>query len=200
MNHSVVVLGFDGVQLLDVAGPVDVLATANSQGADYGVRVVSTSGTDIQTAAGIRIGVDSAAADVTGRIGTLIVPGREDWQRAVADRPLITAIEELAGRATRVASVCAGAFPVAEAGLLDGRRAATHWQLARDLASRYPAVTVEPDPIFVRDGTIISSAGITAGIHLTVCLVEEDHGAELARAVARQLVVFMARPGGQSQF
>ena len=199
-RHLVVVLAFDGVQLLDVAGPVDVLTSANEHGADYQVLIASVTGAPVRTSAGVRIAADAAFAELPRKVGTVIVPGRPDWQRAVADRPLIDAVRQLAKRSARVAGVCAGAFPLAEAGLLDGRRAATHWQLTDDLARRYPAVTVEPDPLFVRDGKIITSAGVTAGIDLTVALVEDDHGADLARAVARQLVVFMARPGGQSQF
>jgi transcriptional regulator GlxA family with amidase domain len=199
-RHLVVVLAFDGVQLLDVAGPVDVLTSANEQGADYQVMIASADGKTIRTSAGVRIAADTTFDDVPQRIGTVIVPGRPDWQRAVADRPLVDAVRTLAKRSKRVAGVCAGAFPLAESGLLDGRRAATHWQLAEDLGRRYPKITVEPDPLFVRDGKIVTSAGVTAGIDLTVALVEDDHGADLARAVARQLVVFMARPGGQSQF
>ncbi|REH54117.1 transcriptional regulator GlxA family with amidase domain [Kutzneria buriramensis] len=195
-----VVLAFDGVQLLDVAGPVDVLNTANEQGADYQVLIASLTGDAVRTSAGVRIAADVALADVPRKVGTVFVPGTPDWLRAIADRPLTDAVRDLADRAERVAGVCAGTFPLAEAGLLDGRKVATHWALADVLARRYPLVTVEPDPLFVRDGKIITSAGITAGIDLTVSLVEDDHGADLARAVARHLVVFMARPGGQSQF
>jgi transcriptional regulator GlxA family with amidase domain len=196
----VAVLAFDGVQLLDVAGPVEVLTTANSFGAHYDVRVVSVTGADVRTSAGVRIGVDAGPDALPRQLNTVIVPGREDWQHAVVDHALIDLVTRLAARSRRVTSVCAGAFPLAATGLLDGRRAATHWQLTRDLASRFPAVTVEADPLFVRDGKIITSAGVTAGIDLCLALVEEDHGPDLARQVARQLVVFMARPGGQSQF
>jgi transcriptional regulator GlxA family with amidase domain len=196
----VAVLAFGGVQLLDLTGPVEVLTTANNHGARYDLRIVSASGEDVHTSSGVRVGVDGSVAELPRRLGTLIVPGSPDWRGAVGDPALISLVADLAGRARRTASVCAGAFLLAEAGLLRGRRAATHWQLADDLAHRYPDIQVEPDPLFVRDGTVITSAGITAGIDLTLALIEEDHGPELARAVAQFLVVFMARPGGQSQF
>ncbi|MFE6888517.1 GlxA family transcriptional regulator [Streptomyces sp. NPDC057694] len=199
-RHSVAVVAFDRVQLLDVTGPAEVFTTANTYGAAYDVRIVSPDGADVTTSSGVRIGVDGGEDAVPARIGTVLVPGRSDWRRAVDDVTLIGLTSRLAGRARRVASVCAGAFLLAEAGVLDGRRAATHWRLAAELAAAYPAVTVADDPVFVRDGPVITSAGVTAGIDLALALVEEDHGAELARNVARELVVFMARPGGQSQF
>lgn len=198
--HRVAVLAFDGVQLLDVTGPAEVFTTANLHGARYELTVVSATGADVRTSSGVRIGVDAPAARPAGRLGTLVVPGRPDWRRAVADPALVELVGALAARASRTASVCAGAFLLAEAGLLDGRRAATHWQLAADLAAAYPRVSVQPDPVFVRDGPVLTSAGVTAGIDLALAMVEEDHGAPLARAVARELVVFMARPAGQSQF
>ncbi|MFD8799037.1 GlxA family transcriptional regulator [Streptomyces atroolivaceus] len=198
--HVVAVLAFDGVQLLDVTGPAEVFTTANAYGARYVVRTVSLTGEDVRTSAGVRIGVDGPPESLPPRPGTLLVPGRREWRRVVADRQLVARVQELAGRAGRTASVCAGAFLLAEAGLLDGRRAATHWRLAGELAAAYPAVSVEGDPVFVRDGDVITSAGVTAGMDLALALVEEDHGADVARSVARELVVFMARPGGQSQF
>lgn len=199
-RHQVAVLAFDGVQLLDVTGPAEVLTTANAYGARYDLRIVSATGADVRTSSGVRIGADGGPDSLPGRLGTLVLPGRRDWRRAVADRDLVALAAGLAGRSARVASVCAGAFLLAEAGLLDGRRAATHWELAADLAAHYPRVRVEADPVFVRDGRVITSAGVTAGIDLALALVEDDHGADLARSVARQLVVFMARPAGQSQF
>ncbi|MFD5080458.1 GlxA family transcriptional regulator [Streptomyces sp. NPDC058371] len=198
--HAVAVLAFDGVQLLDVTGPVEVLTTANAYGAHYDVRLVSVTGADIRTSANVRVGVDGSWDQVPGRLGTFLVPGRREWRHAVSDPDLIAATVDLAGRAKRVASVCAGAFLLAEAGTLNGRRAATHWQLAREMAAAYPEVTVETDPLFVRDGDVITSAGVSAGIDLSLALVEEDYGPDVARDVARELVVFMARPGGQSQF
>ncbi|CAM5705006.1 MULTISPECIES: GlxA family transcriptional regulator [Streptomyces] len=198
--HLVAVVAFDGVQLLDVTGPAEVFTTANGHGGRYDIRIVSLTGQDVRTSGGIRLGVDGPVDSLPGRLGTLLVPGRRDWRRAVTDAALTSGVQELAARSRRVASVCAGAFVLAEAGLLDGRRAATHWRLAGELAAAYPAVTVESDPLFVRDGRVITSAGITAGMDLALSLVEEDHGAGPARDTARELVVFMARPGGQSQF
>jgi transcriptional regulator GlxA family with amidase domain len=135
-----VVVAFDGVQLLDVSGPVEVLAAANNHGADYAVNTVSPAGADVMTSAGMRVGAEAPAP---GAIDTLIVPGRGRWREAVADRALMDLVRDLAGRSRRVTSVCAGAFLLAEAGLLNGRKATTHWQLARDLARAYPDVDVE---------------------------------------------------------
>ncbi|MFD1271240.1 GlxA family transcriptional regulator [Streptomyces kaempferi] len=192
--HTVAVLAFDGVQLLDVAGPAEVFTTANEDGADYDVRIVSETGAGIRTSSGVRLSADTSAAELPGRLGTLVVPGRPDWRRAVDDHRLVDLVAALSTRSSRTASVCAGAFLLAEAGILEGRRAATHWRLADELAARYPRVRVEADPVFVQDGPVLTSAGVTTGIDLALALVEADHGADLARAVARQLVVFMARP------
>lgn len=198
--HVVAVMAFDQVQLLDVTGPAEVFTTANAYGAHYDVRIVSVTGEDVRTSSGVRVGVDGGAESLPERVGTLVVPGCVPWQRAIADRVLIGLTTALAERSRRIASVCAGAFVLAETGVLDGRRAATHWELTGELAAAYPKVEVQADPVFVRDGDIATSAGVTAGIDLSLALVEEDHGSDLARSVARHLVVFMARPGGQSQF
>ncbi|MBU3864120.1 GlxA family transcriptional regulator [Streptomyces sp. 4503] len=194
------IVAFDGVQLLDVTGPVEVFTTANHYGADYDVRVISLAGDAVTTSSGLVISADGTPGTLPPRLGTLLVPGRRDWRSAVADTDLVGLVARLSGRAKRVASVCAGAFVLAEAGILDGRRAATHWELASQLATAYPQVCVDGNPVFVRDGQVTTSAGITAGIDLSLSLVEEDWGADVARNVARQLVVFMARPGGQAQF
>lgn len=130
----------------------------------------------------------------------MVVPGRKDWRSAVADTTLIDLVHRLAEGADRVVSVCAGAFVLAEAGLLNGRRVATHWEMAPQLAAAYADTRVEDNPIFIQDGHVITSAGVTAGIDLALHLVERDWGADVARGVARELVVFMARPGGQAQF
>jgi transcriptional regulator GlxA family with amidase domain len=147
----------------------------------------------------MRIPVDVAAHDA-GRLGTVLVAGGDIFPTHPVSPGLARAAEELAGQARRVASICTGAFVLAAAGLLDGRRATTHWQHASTLARAYPSIDVEPDAIFVEDGTVFSSAGVSAGIDLTLALVERDHGPGLARDVARSLVVFLQRPGGQSQF
>ncbi|MFJ8008610.1 SpoIIE family protein phosphatase [Streptomyces fagopyri] len=200
--HRVLVLMFDGVQSLDVTGPLDVYAAANEYGGDYRLTTASLDGQPVRTTAGLRLVPDVALDDVDAGVDTLLVPGGPRWWEAVADPPLVEGITRLAGTsgAATVAAVCAGTFPLAETGLLDGRRAATHWKLAADLAARYPRVRVDSEAIFVRDGRFITSAGITAGIDLTLSLVESDLGPDVARAAAKQLVVFMARPGGQSQF
>ncbi|NLU68763.1 helix-turn-helix domain-containing protein [Streptomyces sp. HNM0574] len=195
-----VVVAFDRVQLLDVTGPVEVLTTANGYGADYRLWLVSPGGADPRSSSGMRIGVDGPASALPPRVDTLIVPGRADWRTAVADPHLTGLVAGLAGRARRITSVCAGAFLLAAAGLLDGRRAVTHWQLTDELARWYPRVRVEPDPLFVRDGPVTTSAGVSAGIDLSLALTEDDYGPDVARATARFLVLHMARPGGQSQF
>jgi transcriptional regulator GlxA family with amidase domain len=199
-SRTVAIPGYDGVQLLDVTGPIEVFEAARERGADYRVLVASRDGSDILAGSRTRLGADAAVAELPAEIDTLIVPGAPDWRTIVADAELIEAVAELARRSRRTAAVCAGAFVLAAAGLLDGRRATTHWELAADLASTYPEVTVDADAIFVADGPIHTSAGITAGIDLCLALVEADHGPELAREVARHLVVFMQRPGGQAQF
>ncbi|HEY3709352.1 MAG TPA: DJ-1/PfpI family protein [Amycolatopsis sp.] len=199
-SGRVVVVVYDSVRLLDVTGPLEVFGMANEHGAEYELLTASPGGADVRTTTGTRLGVDVALEEVTVEDGTLVVPGGPHWQATVADEPLLAQVRRLAGQARRTASVCAGAFALAAAGLLDGRRAATHWEFADQLARRYPAVEVDSDAIFVRDGPVLSSAGVTAGIDLSLALVEEDLGAEAARLVAKHLVVFLQRPGGQSQF
>jgi transcriptional regulator GlxA family with amidase domain len=143
---------------------------------------------------------DSSFSACREPIDTLIVAGGTGTRRAEEDEHLIEWLRGAAKRSRRVASVCTGAFVLARAGLLDGRRATTHWASCADLAARYPAVTVAPDPIFVRDGNIATSAGVTAGMDLALALVEEDLGREVALEAARWLVLFLKRPGGQAQF
>jgi len=204
MPRRVEILAFKDVQLLDVAGPLQVFATANDlaraerRPAPYEPAVVAA-GPLAMSSAGLGL-VTEALPRARLPLDTLIVAGGFGVYPACADSTLIDWITVRAKVARRVASVCSGAFLLATAGLLDGRRAVTHWSRCREFAERFPEVRLEPDPIFIQDGNVWTSAGITAGIDLALALVEADLGRELALAVARQLVVFLKRPGGQSQF
>jgi len=208
MNHNhprtgpltTTVLVFPGIRLLDVTGPIEVFASANEFGGRYRVRVVSEDGAAVITSAGTRIGADLAIDDVREPYDVLVVPGGPEWETAIKDDTLLDAVRRLHGMARCTASVCTGAFLLAAAGLLRGRRAVTHWRQSRQLAVRFPSVRVQPDAIFVRDGPMMTSAGVSAGIDLSLALIEEHFGAEVARSVAKDMVVFMQRPGGQSQF
>jgi transcriptional regulator GlxA family with amidase domain len=200
--RPVEVLVFPEVQLLDVAGPLQVFATANAHGVagtPYAPRAISAGDLTLTASAGLRLVADPLP-DPDAPLDTLMVAGGPGVTEACADPALVAWVRARAGRARRVASVCTGAFLLGAAGLLDGRRAVTHWKHCGALAARYPRARVEPDPIFVRDGPVWSSAGITAGIDLTLALVEEDLGRPVALAVARHLVMFLKRPGGQAQF
>jgi transcriptional regulator GlxA family with amidase domain len=199
------VLTYPAVQLLDVSGPVQVFASANDLIAGAGgarpylLRVVAQGGEGATASAGVRL----AAGPLTRSdepLDTLLIAGGEGAEAAAENPVLVEWVRERASRARRIASVCTGAFLLAAAGVLDGRRAATHWMYCARLAERFPAVRVEPDPIFVCDGPVWTSAGVTAGIDLALALVEEDLGRSVALAVARYLVVFLKRPGGQAQF
>jgi transcriptional regulator GlxA family with amidase domain len=150
--RTVVILAYDGVQLLDVTGPIEVFEAARERGAPYEVLVASNDGSDILTGSRTRLGADHGFAELPSRIDTLIVPGAPDWRAVVANEELIGAVADLAHRSRRTASVCAGAFVLAAAGLLDGRRAATHWELAQDLACAYPDIDVDNGVSGVADG------------------------------------------------
>ena len=195
-----VVVGYDEVALLDLAGPVEVFDGARRGfGADYRVRVASVGGGPMRATAGLQL-LTEDLGDLDGPVDTLLVVGGFGSQVATADAVLVGHIARLAGTARRVAGVCTGAGLLAAAGLLDGGRATTHWAFCADLARRHPAVEVVPDAIFVRHGRITTSAGVTAGIDLALALVADDHGQDVTRQLARWLVVFLQRPGGQSQF
>jgi transcriptional regulator GlxA family with amidase domain len=208
MSRRIVLATFPEAQSLDVTGPLEVFSMASRlrqraghPGAPiYSVELVARKAGRLRTSSGLEFWVQHALADVRGAIDTLIVAGGEGTLAAVKDGVLVDWVRTTAPRARRVASVCSGAFVLAEAGLLDGRRATTHWGSCAALAKHYPRVQVEPDPIFVRDGRVWTSAGITAGMDLALALVEDDYGRELALEVARWLVFFLKRPGGQSQF
>ncbi|MFJ9694751.1 GlxA family transcriptional regulator [Kitasatospora sp. NPDC101183] len=195
MTRRVALLVFDGVTLLDVSGPMEVLHQAGA----YEAQLVSPAGGAVTASNGVVLGA-TAPPEAVGPLDTLVIAGADHLAAAGPDEELLTAAGRLTAQARRTASVCSGAFVLAALGLLDGRRATTHWRHARTLALRHPRVRVEPDALHIADGPFHTSAGISAGIDLTLALVEHDLGAEAARAVARELVVFMQRPGGQSQF
>jgi transcriptional regulator GlxA family with amidase domain len=198
-QHRVAFLVYDGVTMLDVAGPAQVFTEASRLGADYRTLFVSPDGAPVTSNLGVRLSVDCAVSAGTP-FETWLVPGSDLYPRALVPEELASAARAQAALAGRVVSICTGAFVLAAAGLLDGKRVTTHWKVARELAARCPTCRVEPDAIYVRDGTTYTSAGVTAGIDLALALVEEDHGPDLARDVARALVVYMQRAGGQSQF
>jgi transcriptional regulator GlxA family with amidase domain len=190
--HHVQILLFDGVQSLDVTGPLEVFSSATG----YRVTTASVGGATVRTSSGLRLTPDEALTEPTA--GTLVVPGGQGTRDP---QPAVVAWLREHGRVpARVMSVCTGAFLLAEAGLLDDRKATTHWQYCASLAGRHPRVAVDPEPIFVRDGRIATSAGVNTGIDLALALVEEDRGREVSLAVARGLVMFLRRPGGQKQF
>ncbi|MDY6869982.1 MAG: DJ-1/PfpI family protein [Actinomycetota bacterium] len=212
--RTVVFALYDKVTLQDVAAPLEIFARANDFGANYEVLLASPTGQQVGTTAYAKLDVDVALAQVPARIDTLLVPGgvpadftftpglhdipEEPTPDSVPDAMKMVA--ELAPRARRVASVCTGSFVLAALGMLDGRRATTHWAHCQALGCTYPKVSVDPDSLFVQDGRFITGAGITAGIDLALALVESDYGANVARRVARWMVVFLQRPGGQAQF
>ncbi|MGI5479876.1 GlxA family transcriptional regulator [Streptomyces lavendofoliae] len=209
VERLVVVLLFDGVDLLDVTGPAEVFSLLRREVEDARpYRVVLAAGTTdpVTTAAGVRVLPDLTFDEAATRsIDTLLVPGSVESDdrrrvRAVTDPAVVRRVKTLAARSRRIASVCVGAHLLAAAGLLDGRRATTHWSTARQLAAEHPSVEVDADPIFIRDGDVWTGAGITACLDLSLALVAEDFGETVALRVARQLVMYLKRPGGQSQF
>ena len=196
--HHVCFVIFPGVASFDVAGPAQALAATGA--GRYAVKLLSLSGGVVESDCP-GVSFDSVAANgKVDRIDTLIIPGGRDAPAAAEDTSLIHLVGRLAGSAKRIACVCTGAFLAAEAGLLTGRRAATHWRYCDQFADRFSDVEVDRDSIWVRDGDVWSSAGISAGVDLTLALIEQDHGVDVALRAARELVVFLKRPGGQSQF
>jgi transcriptional regulator GlxA family with amidase domain len=195
--RKIVITGPPPVQVLDVTGPLEVFANAP----DYEIVLASANGSDVlQTSRGFSLTGALPLRDLSGPIDTLMVVGGSGAESGAYDAEYVAKIAELAKQSRRVASICTGAFLLAAAGLLDGKQAVTHWNFCDRLAREFPAVTVKPDPIFLRDGSVYTSAGITAGMDLTLALVEEDHGHKVALDVARKLVMFLVRPGGQAQY
>lgn len=207
-TRRVAMIVYPDVQILDVTGPLEVFARTSRWLIDHGrrgepaytVELVAARRGPVVCSSGLELLVRRSFADVRGGIDTLLVAGGIGFLRELGERAVVSWIRRMAPRVRRLASVCTGAFLLAEAGLLDGRRATTHWRRCGELADRYPRITVDPDPIFVREGRVYTSAGVTSGMDLALALVEEDQGHDVALAVARELVMFVKRPGGQSQF
>ncbi len=199
------ILTFADGQLLDVAGPMQVFASCNdllnlqAGSCPYTVRVIAKEGGQVTMSAGLTLTTADLPPSSAG-LDTLIVAGGRGVDAAAGDVDLVGWLRDRAASARRIASVCTGAFLLAAAGLLDGRRAVTHWAYCAELSQRHPRIRVESDPIFITDGVFWTSAGVTAGIDLALAMIEEDLGRDLALAVARRLVVFLKRPGGQAQF
>jgi transcriptional regulator GlxA family with amidase domain len=200
--RPIVLVVFPDLQGLDLLGPAEVFAAANQEVGRvvYRTRLVASQPGPVSTTSGVTIVADEAIAAVEGPVDTLMVVGGDGTYQAVADEHLVEHVARLARDARRVTSVCSGAFVLARAGLLDGRRATTHWRACDLLARSFPKVQVEPDPIYVRDGNVYTSAGVTAGMDLALALVEDDLGRDVALAIARRMVLFLRRPANQSQF
>ncbi len=200
-DPRVVIATFDTAQILDVTGPLEVFSTASRflESVRYLTEVVTSRGGPVLASCGLEF-ASTSIGDVIGPVDTLVVAGGADMDAATADEELLHHVRRLALDARRVTSVCSGAFVLAAAGLLDGRRATTHWAECGLLGDRYAGVTVDADAIYVHDGNVWTSAGVTAGIDLALALVADDHGHRAAATVARQLVVYLQRSGGQAQF
>jgi transcriptional regulator GlxA family with amidase domain len=191
--RDVLIVLFDRVQSLDVTGPLEVFAHS-----DYRVRTASLGGDMVRTNSGLRIVPDGDLRTGGPAPDLLLVPGGPGARES--DPELVGWLRQHGRRSARLASVCTGTFLLAEAGLLDGRRVTTHWRYCATLAERFPCLRVDPEPIFIRDGNVFTSAGVTAGIDLALALVEQDQGRDVALRIARGLVVFLRRPGNQAQF
>jgi len=202
MAKTIALLALPGVQLLDVSGPLDVFAQANVEaGRDaYALRIVACETGPIQSSSGARLLPDLVAGDTVHRFDTFLVAGAPHAARLALSAPVLRWLRASSAKARRYGSVCTGAFALAAAGLLDGRRVTTHWAAVETLTADYPEITVEPDALYVRDGKLRTAAGVTAGMDLALALVEEDLGRDIAMRVAAQLVMFFKRPGGQLQF
>jgi len=201
VERGVVIVSFDAAQILDVTGPLEVFSSASRflPSVAYRTRVVSERGGAVLASCGLEF-ASSPITEVSGPVDTLMVAGAADMDVVVADSELLDQVRRLASDARRVTSVCSGAFVLAAAGLLEGRRATTHWAECGLLDDTYADVTVDPDAIYVHDGNVWTSAGVTAGIDLALALVADDHGHQAAATIARQLVVYLQRSGGQAQF
>jgi transcriptional regulator GlxA family with amidase domain len=207
--RNIVIVAYDGIELLDATGPIEVFETVNKTmrengdtGSAYTISVLAERPGVVATSSGLKLIADAAWHDCPDQIDTLLVVGStaEYLDRAMANSELMRWLRAVGIRARRLVSVCTGAFLLAEAELLDGRRATTHWMYVERLRDNYPRVSVEPDAIYVRDGSVSTSAGVTTCMDLALSLVEEDFGRKIALTVARRLVLYLKRPGGQTQF
>jgi transcriptional regulator GlxA family with amidase domain len=199
MTRTVGFLIFEDFQLLDAAGPIAAFEIAGRyEPGAYELRVLAARAGMVESSS--RAAMQAEAFDDTPRLDTLVVVGGDGTRTSAADTDLLDFVRTTAGSARRIASVCSGAFVLAAAGVLDGRRATTHWSRTQDFARRFPQVRLEPDRIYIKDGPVWTSAGITAGIDLSLAMIAEDLGEAVARRTAQQLVVYHRRPGGQSQF
>ncbi|HEY1709450.1 MAG TPA: GlxA family transcriptional regulator [Rhizomicrobium sp.] len=201
MKRRIGFVGYDDLTLLDLAGPLEVFDTANSRAgaAVYENVVLAAKARPFVSESGVAITPNATFASAPA-LDTVLVAGGRGLRDAATAAPVVQWLKQSAPRIRRVASICTGVEALAQSGLLDGRRATTHWRFAAGVAQRYPRVTFAPDALFIRDGKFYTSAGVTAGIDLALALVEEDLGEKIALAVARELVVYLKRPGGQTQF
>ncbi len=201
--RAIAIVALPGVQLLDVSGPLDVFAEANvqSDAVRYELMVIASEPGPIRSSSGVRLMPDRViGVDAEAELDTLLIAGCPNAVDVPADGKVVDWLRRHAPVARRFGSVCSGAFFLAEAGLLNGRRVTTHWAVAEELACRYPLLSVDEDAIQVSDGPLRTAAGVTAGLDLALTLVEEDLGHEIAMRIAGQLVMFFKRPGGQMQF
>ena len=207
-TRRILLLAAPGTQILDLVGPFQVFAraseivarSAKSAPPVYSLEVVTTQEGLLLTSCGLRLEAHRTFEEVRGRVDTLLIAGGATVEEAREDAAVVNWLRRISPQLRRVGSICTGAFLLARAGLLDGRRATTHWKYCDRLARRYPAIRIDPDPIFIRDGNVYTSAGVTAGMDMALALVEEDVGSAVALQVARELVLYLRRPGGQSQF
>ncbi|WP_051704957.1 GlxA family transcriptional regulator [Streptomyces sp. NRRL S-455] len=199
--RRVLIVAYEDAQILDIACPSGALDIANRYGAEppYSVELGTLGRRAARSSAGILVGAGQSLEAVTGRLDTLLVVGGIGCEDAAADERLLGQVRRLATHSRRVASVCTGAYVLAAAGLLDHRRVTTHWGWGDRLAERHPAVAVDAGPLYIRDGDVYTSAGVTSALDLTLALIEDDHGPTLARAVARELVTHLHRPADQAQ-
>ena len=195
------IVGYPDVELLDVACVTDTFDAANRLGANpsYSIEFTTLSAQSVITGSGLVLAGQHALERVKGPLDTLVVVGGLGYEKAAEDPVLVAHVRRLARESRRVSSVCSGTSVLAAAGLLDGRRCTTHWVVAQRLADRYPRLKVDPKPLYIKDDNVYTAAGVTSGLDLSLAFVEEDHGADLARAVARVLVTYLQRPGNQAQ-